>query len=291
MHLASLHTNDRIVPAIVDPARGALPVDALLPGYSGDVMDFLVDLKRDETIARAADAPQKLFVPADAARFSAPYRRPGKLIGIGLNYSAHAGDLSAPVPDSPAWFIKGSHTIIGPQEEIVLPPESQRVTAEAELGLVIGRTCYRVGEDQALDHVYGVCSILDQTAEDILQRNPRFLTMSKNFPTFFAFGPVIVPLAEFTATQALEEVRVTTIRNGEEIRFNTVSSMMHSPRFLVSFLSHVMPLFPGDVISTGTPGAAIVSADDVVECRISGLPTLTNTVVGGPFASRWSNQG
>jgi 2-keto-4-pentenoate hydratase/2-oxohepta-3-ene-1,7-dioic acid hydratase in catechol pathway len=154
------------------------------------------------------------------------------------------------------------------------------VTAEAEIGLVIGRTCRNVSEADALDFVWGVTTILDQTAEDILRRNPRFLTRSKNFPTFFCFGPELVPLAEVLDTfGTLAKVEVTTdLNGGAETRSNTVSNMTFSPAFLVSFHSQVMPLFPGDIISTGTPGAVVITDGDTVECRIPGIGTLTNTV-------------
>jgi 2-keto-4-pentenoate hydratase/2-oxohepta-3-ene-1,7-dioic acid hydratase in catechol pathway len=124
-----------------------------------------------------------------------------------------------------------------------------------------------------------VCPILDQTTEDILARNPRFLTRSKNFPTFFSFGPAIVPLAEVLTTfRSLSEIQVNTVHNGQVARSNTVSNMAFSPEFLVSFHSKVMPLFPGDIISTGTPGAVVIADGDVAECRIPGIGTLVNPV-------------
>lgn len=144
---------------------------------------------------------------------------------------------------------------------------------------MIGRACYRVSEDDALDYVFGVCPVLDQTAEDILQRNPRFLTWAKNFPTFFSFGPTIVPLAELLAAHDLSELTVSTVANGLVTSTNVVASMAFSPALLISRLSHVMPLWPGDLVSTGTPGAARVVAGDVVECQISGLPSLRNAIV------------
>jgi 2-keto-4-pentenoate hydratase/2-oxohepta-3-ene-1,7-dioic acid hydratase in catechol pathway len=208
------------------------------------------------------------------------YRRPRKIWGIGLNYLAHAEDLAADYPDEPASFIKGDHTIIGPGDDIVLPPQSGRVTAEAELGLVIGRHCQDVEEDEALSYVAGVVNILDQTAEDILERNPRYLTRSKNFPTFFSFGPHLVTMDEVLERfGALEDIVVATEHNGRLHRENTVSNMAYVPSFLVSFHSKVMPLFPGDIISTGTPGAVVVEDGDVAACRIDGIGTLENPVI------------
>ena len=214
--------------------------------------------------------------------FGAPYRRPRKIWGIGLNYVEHAADLTESTPDEPASFLKGDHTIIGPDEPIPVPPQSRRTTAEAELGLVIGRYCRNVEPEEALDHLAGVVPVLDQTAEDILQRNPRFLTRAKNFPGFFAFGPCIVPLAEAVAPAgSLEDIEVSTVINGAVHRSNRVSRMRFDPAFLVSFHSKVMPLFPGDIISPGTPGAVHVRPGDVVECRVPGVGILRNPVIAG----------
>jgi 2-keto-4-pentenoate hydratase/2-oxohepta-3-ene-1,7-dioic acid hydratase in catechol pathway len=200
------------------------------------------------------------------------------LWGIGLNYLDHANDLGAPHPTEPASFIKGDHTIIGPGEEILLPPDSKRVTAEAELGVIIGRTAWEVDEADALDHVAAVVCILDQTAEDILERNPRFLTRSKNYRTFLSLGAEVVTIDELRSSEGLNHLCVETWRNGALHRKNTVSNMAFDPAALVAFHSRVFPLQPGDVISTGTPGAVVVEDGDVVECRIEGVGTLVNAV-------------
>ncbi|MEO8039176.1 MAG: fumarylacetoacetate hydrolase family protein [Betaproteobacteria bacterium] len=205
--------------------------------------------------------------------FGPLYRHPRKIWGIGLNYRDHAADLNAVYPDEPASFMKGDHTIIGPGDAIVLPPESQRVTAEAELGVIIGRTCRGVSESDALDCVAGYCLILDMTAEDILQKNPRYLTRSKNFDTFFSFGPELVTRDEVADVLALN---VGTWKNGKLHRENVVARMQFPPAHLVSFHSRVMTLYPGDIISTGTPGAVVIEDGDVAECRIQGLGVLVN---------------
>jgi 2-keto-4-pentenoate hydratase/2-oxohepta-3-ene-1,7-dioic acid hydratase in catechol pathway len=121
------------------------------------------------------------------------YRRPRKIWGVGLNYVEHAGDLSESAPaDKPASFMRPDTTIIGPGEEIVLPDQSERVTAEAQLALVIGREAKDVPEEDAPSVVAGFTTVLDMTAEDILKRNSRYLTRAKSFDTFFSFGPELV---------------------------------------------------------------------------------------------------
>lgn len=282
MRLATILRDAAEVPVVVDPGRGVAPVAALTDARVVTLLDVLEQDLHDDLSRAAASAGDALFVPAADVRFTAPYRRPRKLWGIGLNYVDHAADLSESVPEEPASFLKGDHTIIGTGDDIPVPPQSERTTAEAELGLVIGRECRNVSEADALDHVFGVTTVLDQTAEDILQRNPRFLTRSKNFPGFFSFGPEIVSMDEVLESFGdLADVEVSTVVNDAESRTNTVAQMRYSPAFLVAFHSAVMPLFPGDVISTGTPGAIHVRPGDVAECRIPRIGHLVNPVVAG----------
>ena len=281
MHLCSVHEGTDELAAVIDPGRGVALVRDLIPGYTGDVLDVLVSGSLEKIQAAAAGAPASVFRDPEAVTFGAPYRHPRMLWGIGLNYREHASDLAEAVPDEPASFIKGDHTVIGPGEEIPIPWQSERTTAEAELGVVIGRYCRNVEPEDALSYVAGVVPVLDQTAEDILERNPRFLTRSKNFPGFFSFGPRIVPLAEVVRVAgSLADVEVSTVINGEMHRSNTVSNMRYDPAFLISFHSKVMPLYPGDIISTGTPGAVQIRPGDVAECRIPGVGVLKNPVVG-----------
>jgi 2-keto-4-pentenoate hydratase/2-oxohepta-3-ene-1,7-dioic acid hydratase in catechol pathway len=218
------------------------------------------------------------MLPASQAAYGPLYRHPRKIWGIGLNYRDHAADLSAPFPSEPASFMKGDHTIIGPGDAIQLPHESERVTAEAELGVIIGRECRFVSQDDAPAVIAGYCLILDMTAEDILQRNPRFLTRAKNFDTFFSFGPQLI-----TPDEVLDvlRLRVGTWRNGELHRENLVANMAFPPFYLVSFHSQVMTLYPGDIISTGTPGAVVIEHGDVAECRIESMGSLGNPVRRG----------
>ena len=132
----------------------------------------------------------------------------------------------------------------------MLPDQSERVTAEAELALIIGREAKDVSKRKAPSVVSGFTTVLDMTAEDILRKNPA-TSRSKSFDTFFSFGPELVTPDEIADVGALE---VFTVLNGEVRRTNTVSNMMFSPWWLVSFHSQVMTLLPGDIISTGTPG-------------------------------------
>jgi len=214
-------------------------------------------------------------LPLDAD-YAPPYRQPRKIWGIGLNYVEHARDLSETAPSSePASFMKPDTAIIGPGETIRIPLQSERTTGEAELGIVIGQRCKDVPQDKAYAVVAGFVPIIDMTAEDILQRNPRNLTLSKSFDSFFSFGPHLVTPDEVDDPLSLQ---VATYLNGRLHRRNVVANMTFRPDFLIAFHSRVMTLLPGDIISTGTPGAVVINDGDLVEARIDGFPVLTNPV-------------
>ncbi|ARI76406.1 fumarylacetoacetate hydrolase family protein [Halobacillus mangrovi] len=204
------------------------------------------------------------------------YRHPRKIWGIGLNYVDHASDLDEKAPEGePASFMKPDTSIIGYEDTICIPEQSMRTTAEAELGVIIGQKCKNVSEDEASDVIAGYTTIIDMTAEDILRRNPRYLTRSKSFDTFFSFGPQLLTPDEITDVM---ELKVTTKINGQAHRTNTVKKMTFDPYYLVAFHSKVMTLLPGDIISTGTPGAVVIRDGDLIECEIDGFVPLRNPV-------------
>ncbi len=263
--------------AAVVTRAGIVPVAAINAHLGKAWPDRLYGLiERGISASLLADAERTpLKLDPEAVRYGPLYRHPRKILGIGLNYRDHAADLNAPYPTEPASFMKCDNTIIGPGEAIELPPQSERVTAEAEIGVIIGRQCRLVSEDQAPEYIAGYCLIIDMTAEDILQKNPRFLTRAKNFDTFFSFGPELITADE---VPDVLKVKVGTYNNGKLHRENVVANMAFPPFYLVSFHSHVATLYPGDIISTGTPGAVVIGDGDLAECRIEGLGTLSNPV-------------
>jgi 2-keto-4-pentenoate hydratase/2-oxohepta-3-ene-1,7-dioic acid hydratase in catechol pathway len=216
------------------------------------------------------------IIPAEEVEYGPLYRHPRKIWGIGLNYVEHAADLHEKAPNiAPASFMKPDTTIIGPGDTIEIPFQSDRTTAESELGIIIGKECKNVSEEDAESVIAGFTTIIDMTAEDILQINPRYLTRSKSFDTFFSFGPQLVTSDE---VEEVHDLNVSTVINGEIYRKNVVTNMTFRPWYLVSFHSKVMTLLPGDIISTGTPGAVVIRNGDVVECQIDGFETLVNPV-------------
>ena len=218
------------------------------------------------------------------------YRDPKRIFGIGLNYVDHAGDIGAAAPTGfPGSFFKMADTLIGPGDEIRLPKleEAQKTTAEAELGIIMGKDCRDVSEENWQDAIVGYTTILDMTEESILKGNdyvsgnPRYLTIVKNFPTFFSFGPELVTPDEVPDVLALE---VQSVCNGQVYAKNVVANMTHRPARLVSLHSSIQGWYAGDILSTGTPRAFHIQDGDIAECRIVGpdgfeMRPLLNPVV------------
>ena len=234
-------------------------------------------------MAAAGELPSPDDAPADRIpeghlSFAAPLERPGKLWGIGLNYADHASDLNEDSPTEPASFMKPATAATGPGGPIRLPPReiTDRVTAEAELAIVIGQTCTNVDESDVDDVVAGYVPVIDMTSEDILERNPRFLTRAKSFDSFLVFGPSLVTTDQ---VGPLDELSVRTVVNDEVAAENRIHNMMASPAELVTFHSKVMTLEPGDVISTGTPGAKQIDPGDAVRAEVEHVGTARADVV------------
>jgi len=224
------------------------------------------------TLGDPADAPADR-VPREDLTFGPPLAEFGKLWGIGLNYAEHAGDLDEQRPEEPASFMKPNTALAGPGGPIRLPPtdRSERVTAEAELGVVVGRTCRNIETGTVDDVVAGYLPVIDMTAEDILQRNPRFLTRAKSFDTFLIPGPTIaVP----EGSPDLSSVSVRTEVNGETKAENRVVNMLFPPAEIVAFHAGVMTLQPGDLFSTGTPGAAPINPGDEVRAVVESVGSV-----------------
>lgn len=286
MRIASLKI-DGAEKAAVLGGKGYVPVEILADRFRTDWEDNLLDLLRSGHFYELhqwfrTDGPEALeqlkgaaISPAEAS-YAPLYRHPSKIWGIGLNYVDHAADLAEVAPNTePASFMKPDTAIIGPGDTIRIPLQSERTTAEAELGVVFGKRCKDVEPENWLSVVAGFTTIIDMTAEDILRKNPRYLTRCKSFDTFFSFGPELVTPDEVDDVMRL---KVATIHNGSVHAENVVSNMTFPPDYLVSFHSRVMTMLPGDIISTGTPRAVPIAHGDRVECRIDGFRNLLNPV-------------
>lgn len=262
--------------AAVSELSGQAWTTDMLELISSGQLTRLNDWYRGGGAQKCVANPDRML-PRSEVTFGPLYKRPRKIWGIGLNYVAHAADLAEKAPnEEPASFMKPDTSIIGPGDTVKIPLQSEKTTGEAELGVIMGRECKDVAEEDWLSAVAGFTTILDMTAEDILRKNPRYLTRCKSFDTFFSFGPVLVTPDEITDVLAL---KVSTVINRKVHAENVVSNMTFPPPYLVSFHSRVMPWLPGDILSTGTPQAVPLKDGDMLECRIDGFEPLLNPVV------------
>ena len=206
-----------------------------------------------------------------SARLLAPVS-PSKIVCVGRNYAAHARELGNDVPTEPLLFLKPASALLAPEAAIVLPRASQRVEHEAEIGIVIGQRLKDASEAQALAGVFGVTCVNDVTARDLQRKDVQF-TRAKSFDTFCPVGPWI------QTDLSLTELRVEGRVNGAVRQQAPVTDMVFPIATLISFISHVMTLEPGDLIATGTPeGVGPLLDGDVVEIEVSGVGVLKNTV-------------
>jgi 2-keto-4-pentenoate hydratase/2-oxohepta-3-ene-1,7-dioic acid hydratase in catechol pathway len=201
-----------------------------------------------------------------------PPVEPSKIICVGRNYAAHAAEHNAEVPDLPIVFLKPPTTILRPGGTILLPPQSRQVEHEAELAVVIGTAGRWIQTENALDHVLGYTIANDVTARDLQRRDTQW-TRGKGFDTFCPIGPWIE--TEFSPVDSM----ITCHVNDEMRQMGSTRDMIFSVRQLVSYISSVMTLLPGDLILTGTPaGVGVLLPGDVVTVAIEGLGVLHNRV-------------
>jgi 2-keto-4-pentenoate hydratase/2-oxohepta-3-ene-1,7-dioic acid hydratase in catechol pathway len=199
--------------------------------------------------------------------------RPSKIVCIGRNYVDHAKELGNPVPDKePLFFLKPPSSLISEGDGIVLPPQSEQVEYEGEIGVLIGAPLKDASEDEARRAIRAIVAVNDVTARD-LQRKDSQWTRAKGFDTFCAVGePYFGPVD-------LDRIDVVTRVNGTERQRGSSSQMIFSIPFCLSFVSHVMTLEPGDLVATGTPaGIGRLSSGDEVEVEIPGMSHVRNTV-------------
>jgi 2-keto-4-pentenoate hydratase/2-oxohepta-3-ene-1,7-dioic acid hydratase in catechol pathway len=198
--------------------------------------------------------------------------RPGKIVCIGRNYLEHAKELGNEVPAEPLFFLKPSSSIIADGEMILLPEQSHQVEFEGEIGVVIGTPLTRASEGDAEDAIAGVLAVNDVTARD-LQRKDSQWTRAKGFDTFCPLGSVASPPDD------LSTLTVVTRVNGVERQRASAKEMVFSIGKVLSYVSHVMTLDPGDIVATGTPsGVGPLAPGDVVEVEIEGISKVSNPV-------------
>jgi 2-keto-4-pentenoate hydratase/2-oxohepta-3-ene-1,7-dioic acid hydratase in catechol pathway len=206
-----------------------------------------------------------------AAKVLAPVM-PRKIVCVGLNYKDHAAEVGKKLPPEPLLFFKPSTCVINPGDTIKLPPGVGSIHYEAELAMVVGKRAHRVKAANALDYIFGITCLNDVTARDMQNKEPQY-TRCKSFDTFGPVGPSIA--TGFDGSPRMVEGFV----NGERRQSSSTSVLIFPVEFLVEYITFVMTLEPGDIISTGTPpGVGSLKAGDVFTVKVEGVGELNNPV-------------
>ncbi len=241
--------------------------DIMYGGVEGDVVVPLMDapwLESRKRTTRYDLSKVKLLAPV----------QPSKIVCIGLNYHAHvtASFSADKPPEEPLIFLKPPSAIIGPGQKIFHPSQSQRVDPEAELGVVIGKKARNVKAEDAEKYIFGFTCVNDVTARDLQKKDGQW-SRAKGFDTFCPVGPWIVTELDW------RDVLVEGIHNGQITQSGRTAQMIFNIPYLISYISAAMTLYPGDLISTGTPsGIAPMKPGDTIAVRVEGIGTLENIV-------------
>lgn len=263
------------------------------PGALDEEHNLVVDLSTSgytNTLSVIAAGLTALDAPGASSghrlsdvRLHAPLANPPRIFAIGLNYREHAAESGLKLPDVPIVFFKLQSSIVGPGDAIVLPSNSREPDYEAELAFVIGKGGFRIPAAEWREHVYGYTIINDVSARDI-QRSTTQWSMSKCFPTFCPMGPAIVTADEIADPHNLA---IGLSIDGEVLQNSRTSQLVFGVPALVEYLSSIVPLLPGDIVSTGTPsGVGLgrkpprwLKPGETVTVTVEGLGSLTNPVV------------
>ncbi|MBY6067426.1 fumarylacetoacetate hydrolase family protein [Leisingera aquaemixtae] len=278
MKLLRYRTGTEVRPGMLDSAGAVRDLSAHVPDITGAVLG-------DETLARlSALDPKTLPLAAGAPSFAPCVGQPGKFLGIGLNYTDHAEEMGMALPEHPILFLKATSSICGPDDDVVLPRGSVSSDWEVELGVIIGKAAKYVSEAEALDYVAGYCVINDVSERDFQTKLTGQWTKGKSCDTFGPLGPWLVTRDEVPDPQNLW---LTCDVNGARRQTGNTSRMVFTVAQIVSHLSQLMTLHPGDVIATGTPpgvgmGAkpepVYLKSGDVMRLEIEGLGVQTQRV-------------
>jgi len=233
---------------------------------------------------KALDPASLPLVPeAEAARIAEPVGKVGKFLCIGLNYSDHAAEAGMPIPAEPILFTKATSAIIGPDDDVLLPPTSVKSDWEVELGIVIGKEARYISKEQALDHVAGLCVVNDLSEREYQLERAGTWDKGKGCDTFGPFGPWLVTLDEIAD---FNDLGMWLDVNGERMQSGSTATMIFDVPHLVAYVSQFMSLQPGDIISTGTPPGVgmgkkpprFLQDGDVMTLGIDGLGTQRQLV-------------
>ncbi|WP_424977936.1 fumarylacetoacetate hydrolase family protein [Leisingera sp. S232] len=278
MKLLRYRVDGEIRPGLLDNAGAVRDLSAHVPDFTGAQLG-------DETLSRlAALDPLQLPLAASAPELAPCVGQVGKLLCIGLNYTDHAEEMGMALPEHPILFLKATSSISGANDDVVLPRGSVATDWEVELGAVIGTKAKYVAEEEALNHVAGYCVVNDVSERDFQTKLAGQWTKGKSCDTFGPVGPWLVTRDEVEDPQKLW---LTCDVNGTRRQTGSTSRMVFSVAQIISHLSQLMTLHPGDVIATGTPpgvGMGIkpepvyLNPGDVMRLEIEGLGVQTQHV-------------
>ncbi|WP_227377650.1 fumarylacetoacetate hydrolase family protein [Haladaptatus halobius] len=246
------------------------------------ILSEIGDVSYRQAIRRAVENEALPVLDHGNISLLAPIPKPGKIICAGMNYHDHAEEQDEEIPEDPLLFAKAPTTVTNPGSPIVHPIDVEEVDYEVELGVVVGRTGRRIDAGEADDYVAGYTVINDVSARDAQFSDGQFFR-GKSYDTFSPMGPTLVAGDEFDPNAVNVELRV----NGDIKQSSNTEEFIFDVGELISYISNVMTLRPGDVISTGTPGGVGIFRDppellepgDVVEAEIEGIGILENSVV------------
>lgn len=276
MKLVTIKVNDEV-------KLGAIQGDKVVDlEYNGTMIDMLKSGDFGLEAARNAAEKATTTYTMSEVTFLPPVVRPGKVIALGRNYAAHAAEGGAEPPKYPMLFHKTHTSLIGHEQSIVIPPVTKKVDYEAELAVIIGKTCYQVSEEDALDYVAGYACANDVSARD-LQRQTSQFAAGKMLDTFGPLGPAMVTADEIDDVQNLN---ISLELNGETLQSSNTSWMIFKVAFTIAFISQICTLEPGDVILTGTPEGVgyprtppiFLKPGDSVTVHVENVGSLTNSV-------------
>ncbi|MFI2752579.1 fumarylacetoacetate hydrolase family protein [Cellulomonas sp. P22] len=247
------------------------PRYALVDGEAGS--EQLVVITGDPIYTPVQPTGERIPLDDDGVRLLAPVIPRSKIVGVGRNYAAHVAEMGNELPSAPLLFLKPNTSVIGPDDPIVLPDWTEDVHHEAELAVVIGKVTKNVTLERALDQVFGYTVANDVTARDAQRADPQW-TRAKGFDTSCPIGPWIVPGLD------VADLAVRARVNGELRQDGSTSQMVFDVAYLVSYVSEIFTLLPGDVILTGTPaGVGPIVDRDIVEVEVEDIGTLRNPVI------------
>ncbi|RZC33850.1 FAA hydrolase domain containing protein [Asbolus verrucosus] len=284
MRIVQFRTEKDLFPSRIGVLQNDVIADCTNEGLPNTLIELLSQNNSLQTLARVAPKAAKVY-PASSVRLMAPVTKPDKILCVGMNYKEHCNELNMPYPLEPIIFSKFASTIVGPGDNIIKPSCSEALDWEVELVVVIGKEGKQIKIEDAYDYILGYTVGQDLTARDWVtkEKNGGQFLLGKSMDTFCPLGPCVVTKDEISDPHGL---RLKTWVNGTLKQNGSTSEMVHRIDKLISYLSSLMTLYPGDLIMTGTPSGVgffrtppeALRPGDLVESEIEKIGRLSNRV-------------